>query len=306
MARYLLKRVVSIVFTLFLVCTLTFIMMKAVPGGPFTTDKKLPPNVLAALEAKYHLDDPLWKQYIDYLKGVATFDYGPSFKKDGVMVSDMIRESFPASGKLALAAVAIILVVGIPFGILAALRRDRLPDYITSVLATLGIAVPTFVLGTVILYIFGSKLRWIPSHGLDSWKCYIGPSISLSGFSLAYVLRLTRSSMLEVLNADYMRTARAKGLPEGKVIFKHGLKNALIPVVTYVGPMVAALMTGSFVTEKIFAIPGLGKFFVDAINNRDYTVIMGTTMFYAILASFMILVVDITYALLDPRIKFED
>lgn len=306
MAKYILKRCVSIIITLFLVCTITFIMMKAVPGGPFTTEKKLPPKVLASLEKKYHLDDPLWKQYVDYVKGAATFDFGPSFKKDGVMVSDMIAQSFPVSAKLGLVALTIVILLGIPFGIIAALKQNKLPDYITTVFATLGIAIPTFVLGTVILYVFGAKLGVIPTHGLDSWKCYIGPSISLAGFSLAYVLRLTRSSMLSVCGQDYIRTARAKGLPERKVIFKHALKNAMIPVVTYIGPMTAGIMVGSFVTEKIYAIPGMGKFFVEAINNRDYTVIMGTTMLYAAMAAIMILAVDIAYAFLDPRIKFQD
>lgn len=306
MAKYILKRCVSIIVTLFLVCTITFIMMKAVPGGPFTTERNLPQNVLEALEKKYHLDDPVWKQYVDYVKGAATFDFGPSFKKDGVMVSDMIAQSFPVSAKLGLVALAIVIILGIPFGIIAALKQNKFPDYLTTVFATLGIAIPTFVLGTLILYVFGSKLGWIPTHGLDSWKSYIGPSISLAGFSLAYVLRLTRSSMLGVCGQDYIRTARAKGLPERKVIFKHALKNTLIPVVTYIGPMTAGIMTGSFVTEKIFAIPGMGKFYVEAINNRDYTVIMGTTMFYAAIAAIMILAVDIAYAFLDPRIKFQD
>ncbi|MDY2753774.1 MAG: ABC transporter permease [Blautia obeum] len=306
MAKYILKRCVSIIVTLFLVCTITFIMMKAVPGGPFTTERNLPQNVLEALERKYHLDDPVWKQYVDYVKGAVVFDFGPSFKKDGVMVSDMIAQSFPVSAKLGLVALAIVIILGIPCGIIAALKQNKIPDYLAMIFATLGIAIPTFVLGTVILYVFGSKLGWIPTHGLSSWKGYIGPSISLAGFSLAYVLRLTRSSMLGECGQDYVRTARAKGLPERKVIFKHALKNALIPVVTYIGPMTAGIMTGSFVTEKIYAIPGMGKFYVEAINNRDYTVIMGTTMFYAAIAAIMILAVDIAYAFLDPRIKFQD
>ena len=284
----------------------TSFMMKAVPGGPFTTERNLPQNVLEALERKYHLDDPVWKQYVDYVKGAVVFDFGPSFKKDGVMVSDMIAQSFPVSAKLGLVALAIVIILGIPCGIIAALKQNKIPDYLAMIFATLGIAIPTFVLGTVILYVFGSKLGWIPTHGLSSWKGYIGPSISLAGFSLAYVLRLTRSSMLGECGQDYVRTARAKGLPERKVIFKHALKNALIPVVTYIGPMTAGIMTGSFVTEKIYAIPGMGKFYVEAINNRDYTVIMGTTMFYAAIAAIMILAVDIAYAFLDPRIKFQD
>ncbi len=305
MVRFILKRIVSIIVTLFIVCTLTFAMMHAVPGGPFTGERNLPANVLEALEKKYHLDDPLWKQYLDYLKGVVTLDFGPSYKKDGVMVSDMLSQGFPVSARLGGITSLIIIGLGVPLGIFSALKRGRWPDYIITVFATLGIAVPTFVLGTLILYIFGAKLSWIPTFGLDTWRHYIGPAVSLSGFSLAFVLRLTRSSMLEVMSQDYIRTARAKGLSWGRVIGKHALKNALIPVVTYVGPMIAGIMTGSFVTEKIFAIPGMGKFFVEAISNRDYTVIMGTTLFYAAFAAAMILVVDIVYVVLDPRIKFD-
>ncbi len=306
MAKYILKRVFSIIITLFLVCTLTFIMMRSVPGGPFTTDKKITPEVLAAMEEKYGLDDPILVQYVNYVKGVFTLDFGPSFKKDGVMVNDMIAQSFPVSAKLGLVAIVLVIVVGIPLGIIAALRQNKLPDYLATIFASLGIAIPTFVLGSVMLYVFGAQMGIIPTHGLDSWKHYIGPSISLAGFSIAYVLRLTRSSMLNVIGQDYIRTARAKGLPEYKVVYKHALKNAMIPVVTYMGPMIAGIMSGSFVTEKIFAIPGMGKFFVEAINNRDYTVIMGTTMFYALIAAVMILVVDIVYVLIDPRIKFQD
>lgn len=305
MVKYVLKRVLSILLTLLIVCSITFFMMKAVPGGPFTTDKVLPESVMDALNEKYHLNDPLWKQYIDYMVGVFTFDIGPSFKKVGVNVEDLMREGFPVSARLGLVTLVLILVVGIPLGIIAVLKRGKWPDYLATIFATIGIAVPTFVMGTVMLYVFGSKLGWIPTYGFDTWKHYIGPCCALAAFSMAFVMRLTRSSMIDVMNQDYILTAKAKGLPKRQVIFKHALKNALIPVVTYVGPMTAGLMSGSFVTEKIFAIPGMGKFFVEAINNRDYTVIMGTTFFYAAMAAFMILLVDILYAALDPRIKYE-
>ncbi len=305
MFKYICKRVVSIFVTLLIVCSLTFVMMKIIPGGPFTGEKNLPDSVLESLNEKYHLNDPVLKQYTDYIKGVFTFNMGPSFKKVGVNVQDIIRESFPVSAKLGGVTLVIILIVGIPLGIWAALGRGRWQDYLVTIIATVGIAVPTFVTGSLILYVFGAKLGWIPTYGFDSWKCYIGPCVSLAAFSMAFVMRLTRSSMLDVMGQDYIRTAKAKGLPRRKVIFKHALKNALIPVVTYVGPMTAGLMSGSFVTEKIFAIPGMGKFYVEAINNRDYTVIMGTTFFYALLAATMILVVDIVYAILDPRIKYK-
>ena len=305
MFKYICKRVVSIFVTLLIVCSLTFVMMKIIPGGPFTGEKNLPDSVLESLNEKYHLNDPVLKQYADYIKGVFTFNMGPSFKKVGVNVQDIIRESFPVSAKLGGVTLVIILIVGIPLGIWAALGRGRWQDYLVTIIATVGIAVPTFVTGSLILYVFGAKLGWIPTYGFDSWKCYIGPCVSLAAFSMAFVMRLTRSSMLDVMGQDYIRTAKAKGLPRRKVIFKHAFKNALIPVVTYVGPMTAGLMSGSFVTEKIFAIPGMGKFYVEAINNRDYTVIMGTTFFYALLAATMILVVDIVYAILDPRIKYK-
>lgn len=305
MFKYICKRVVSIFVTLLIVCSLTFVMMKIIPGGPFTGEKNLPDSVLESLNEKYHLNDPVLKQYTDYIKGVFTFNMGPSFKKVGVNVQDIIRESFPVSAKLGGVTLVIILIVGIPLGIWAALGRGRWQDYLVTIIATVGIAVPTFVTGSLILYVFGAKLGWIPTYGFDSWKCYIGPCVSLAAFSMAFVMRLTRSSMLDVMGQDYIRTAKAKGLPRRKVIFKHALKNALIPVVTYVGPMTAGLMSGSFVTEKIFAIPGMGKFYVEAINNRDYTVIMGTTFFFALLAATMILVVDIVYAILDPRIKYK-
>ena len=305
MFKYVCKRVVSIFVTLLIVCSLTFVMMKIIPGGPFTGERNLPDSVLEALNEKYHLNDPVLKQYTDYIKGVFTFNMGPSFKKVGVNVQDIIRESFPVSAKLGGVTLVIILIVGIPLGIWAALGRGKWQDYLVTIIATVGIAVPTFVTGSLILYVFGAKLGWIPTYGFDSWKCYIGPCVSLAAFSMAFVMRLTRSSMLDVMGQDYIRTAKAKGLPRRKVIFKHALKNALIPVVTYVGPMTAGLMSGSFVTEKIFAIPGMGKFYVEAINNRDYTVIMGTTFFFALLAATMILVVDIVYAILDPRIKYK-
>lgn len=305
MFKYVLKRILSILLTLWIVCSLTFFMMKAVPGGPFTGEKVLPEPVLEALNEKYHLNDPLFKQYIDYMVGIFTFNIGPSFKKIGVNVEDMMRAGFPVSAKLGAVTMVIILIVGVPLGIVAVLNRGKWPDYLATILSTIGIAVPTFVMGSVMLYVFGSRLGWIPTYGFDSLKHYIGPCLTLAAFSMAFVMRLTRSSMIDVMNQDYIITAKAKGLPKHQIIFKHALKNALIPVVTYVGPMTASLMSGSFVTEKIFAIPGMGKFFVEAINNRDYTVIMGTTFYYAALAAFMILLVDIFYAILDPRIKYE-
>lgn len=306
MLKYIIKRFISMFVTLFFVITLTFFLMHSIPGGPFTREKTLPPAVEEALNKKYHLDDPLAKQYIDYLKGVATLDFGPSFQKVGVEVTDMIKDGFPVSAKVGGMACLSIIVIGIPLGLISALKQSKWQDYVVSVVATIGVTVPSFVMATIIIYVFSSKLGWLPSNGLTSWKHYIGPVIALGGFSLAFVSRLTRSSMLEVLRQDYIMTAKAKGLSEFKVISKHALKNALIPVVTYVGPMIAAVLTGSFVVERIFAIPGMGKLFVESVGNRDYTVILGVTIFYAAFSIFMIFLVDIAYGLIDPRIKLED
>ena len=293
--------------TLWFVVTITFFLMHSIPGGPFDLNEKaLPPQVLEALNEKYHLNDPLYKQYFDYLKGVATFELGPSFSRPGITVNQLIEQGFPVSARLGGLAALVVIIVGVPVGIVSALKQNKWEDYLVTIFATLGVAVPGFVLGTLIVYVFSARMDVLPAYGLDSWKHYIGPVITLSGFSLAFVSRLTRSSLLEVMQQDYIRTARAKGLPELTVIFKHALKNSLIPVITYMGPMIAAIMTGSFVTEKIFAIPGMGRHFVESVGNRDYTVLLGTTIFYAAFAIFMIFLVDIAYGLIDPRIKLGD
>jgi oligopeptide transport system permease protein len=293
--------------TLWFVVTITFFLMHSIPGGPFDLNEKaLPPQVLEALNEKYHLNDPLYKQYFDYLKGVATFELGPSFSRPGITVNQLIEQGFPVSARLGGLAALVVIIVGVPVGIVSALKQNKWEDYLVTVFATLGVAVPGFVLGTLIVYVFSARMDVLPAYGLDTWKHYIGPVITLSGFSLAFVSRLTRSSLLEVMQQDYIRTARAKGLPELTVIFKHALKNSLIPVITYMGPMIAAIMTGSFVTEKIFAVPGMGRHFVESVGNRDYTVLLGTTIFYAAFAIFMIFLVDIAYGLIDPRIKLGD
>jgi len=304
--RFLFNRAIASILTLLVIITLTFTMMHAIPGGPFTRERALPPAVLEALNKKYHLDDPVWKQYVDYVAGVARLDLGPSFQRRGVTVNQLIKEGWPYTVKIGTAAVLMIVVLGIPAGIISALKQNKWQDHTVMVLATLGVTIPSFVMATGIVYIFSARLGWLPSNGLTSWKHLIGPTIALGGFSLAFVARLMRSSMLEVLQQDYIRTARAKGLPESMVIGKHALKNALIPVVTYMGPTVAFILTGSFVVERIFAIPGIGKHFVEAVGNRDYTVIMGLTIFYAVFLIIAVLIVDLLYGLIDPRIKLED
>lgn len=303
MIGYYLKRVLSALFTLFIITTLTFFMMRAIPGGPFTREKPLPPQIIAQLNAKYNLDDPVFIQYLNYMKGVATFDLGPSFKELGLTVNDLIEQGFPGSMKVGLVAVIFILFIGIPLGIISALKQNQVIDHVVMVIATIGVTVPSFVVATLYIYLISSRVSWIPITGLANPIAYIGPAIALSGYSLSYVARLTRSSMLEVLRQDYIRTARANGLSERRVIGKHALKNALIPVVTYVGPMIAAILTGSFVVERIFAINGIGRYFVESVSNRDYTVIIGMTVFYAALYIIMVLFVDVAYSFIDPRIK---
>lgn len=294
------------VITIFLVITLTFLLMHSIPGGPFTKEKKLPPAIEDALNKKYNLDAPLSEQYVDYLKGVATFDLGPSFQYEGMTVNKLIKDGFPTSARLGTFAVLLTLVLGIPFGVLSALKQNKWQDYIVMFLATIGITIPAFVLATIFIYFFALKLGVLPTFGLDSWKGYILPVLALSGYSLSFITRLTRSSMLEVMQQDYIRTARAKGIPERVVIFKHALRNSILPVVTYVGPMIAAILTGSFIIEKIFALPGMGRHFVQSITNRDYTTIMGITIFFATFLVFMVLIVDIVYLFVDPRIKLDE
>lgn len=303
MKGYYAKRLVSSLITLILIATLTFAMMHSIPGGPFTRERPVPDEILRVLNEKYNLDAPLHEQYFDYMKGLATFDLGPSYSKIGTTVNDLLEAGFPASAKIGLMASALIILIGIPIGITSALKQNSSVDYLVMFLATLGVTVPNFVVSTLIIYFFAGKLGWLPSFGIENPLGYVGPVIALTGYSLSFVTRLTRSSMLEVLRQDYIRTARANGLLEYKVIFKHAVKNALIPVVTYVGPMVAAILTGSFVVERIFAVPGIGRHFVESVGNRDYTTIMGMTVFYAAFYIVMVLFVDIAYGFIDPRIR---
>ncbi len=303
MKSYLLRRLVSIVVTIILITSLTFIMMHSIPGGPFTRERPVPDEILKSLNKKYNLDDPISIQYLNYMKGLITFDLGPSYSKIGTSVNDLISSGFPASAKIGLLATLVIVIMGIPLGVISALKQNAKLDYFVMFMATLGITVPNFVIATLIIYFFAGKLGWLPSFGLQTPLSYIGPVIALAGYSLSFVTRLTRSSMLEVLRQDYIRTARANGIKELSVIGRHAVKNALIPVITYIGPMIAAILTGSFVVESIFAIPGIGRYFVESVGNRDYTTIMGVTVFYAVFYIFMVLLVDIAYGFIDPRIK---
>lgn len=303
MNRYYIKRIVSAVVTILLIATVTFFMMRAIPGGPFSRERALPDAIIEALNRKYNLDAPLFKQYVDYMLGLFTFDLGPSFRRLGYTVNDLIAAGFPVSAQIGLFAVLTIVIVGIPLGVLSALRQNKVEDYVVMFLATLGVTIPSFVVATVYIYFFAGQWKLVPAFGLNSPASYIGPVIALSGYSISFVARLTRSSMLEVLRQDYVRTARASGLSNFVVIYKYALKNALIPVITYMGPMIAAILTGSFVVERIFALPGMGYMYVEGVNNRDYTVVLGSTVFYAIFYVIMVLLVDIGYMLADPRIR---
>ncbi|EFE28886.1 oligopeptide transport system permease protein OppB [Filifactor alocis ATCC 35896] len=303
MGGYVVRRIVSMIITLFFVITLTFVMMHSIPGNPFTGEKKLPPAIEKALMEKYNLDKPLSQQYVDYVSGVAKGDFGPSMKYNGRTVNDLIGDGFPVSAELGGLAILLIVILGIPLGVVAALKQGTWVDRTMIFFAIVGVTIPSFVLATLLIYVFGTKLKWLPTSRWVSWKSRIMPTIALGVSSIAYVARLTRSSMLEVINQDYIRTARAKGLSETVVVFKHALKNALIPVVTYLGPLTAAILTGSFIIEKIFAVPGMGRMFVESISNRDYTVIMGVTIFYSLILVLFIFIVDLIYGLIDPRIK---
>lgn len=293
------------VVTLWLVATITFILMNLVPGGPFLAEKAPSEATLKALNEKYGLDQPLIVQYKNYMTRLLRGDMGPSLKQRGRTVNQIISNGFKSSAKVGGISVLFALIVGITLGSIAAMNRGKWIDNVIIVLSTCGIAVPSFVVSTVLMMIFSVKLKLLPTYGLSSPLHYIMPVMALSFYPMSYITRLMRSSMLEVLGQDYMRTARAKGLSNFKMIFKHALRNAILPVVTYLGPLLAYTLTGSFVIEKIFTIPGLGNDFISSITNRDYMLIMGTTVFLAALLITMNLLVDIAYKLIDPRIKLK-
>ncbi|SHE33651.1 ABC transporter permease [Desulforamulus putei] len=300
---YLLRRLFTMAVALWLIITITFVIMHAVPGGPFASEKKLPDAIKKNLEERYHLNDPLWKQYIDYFSNLLQGDLGPSFIYEHQTVNSIIKTCFPVSATLGSLAIFFSLMVGLSAGIMAALKQNRWVDYLTMFLATLCFSVPSFILSGILMYAFAYQLGWLPAAMWGTWQQAVLPTIALSAFPTAFIARLMRSSMLEVLRQDYLRTARAKGLSETTVVLRHAVRNAILPVVTYMGPMVATILTGSFVVESIFAIPGLGRWFVLSVINRDYTVILGVTVFYSVLLMLMNLLVDLAYTLIDPRIK---
>ena len=303
MLKYVVKRVFLAIITLLIICAITFFAMNAIPGGPFDGEKAISEEVRAALERRYNLDKPVPEQFVLYMKNLLHGDFGISLKT-GREIKTVIGESFVVSAKLGGMAVVVAVILGVIFGSIAALTRNHLPDRLIIFFSTLLTSLPSFVLGTLLLLVFCVKLGWIPVWSVDN-RNYVLPVISLAAYPMAYITRLTKTSMLDVMGQDYVRTARAKGVSTLKVIFKHTLRNALIPVITYVGPMTASILTGSLVVEQIFTIGGLGAKFVDGLTNRDYTLIMGTTIFLAVLMVTVNLITDIVYKLIDPRIKLD-
>ncbi len=302
MARFLLRRIISSFLTLLAIVTITFFLMHTVPGGPFNSEK-MDPVAQENMYRKYGLDKPVIEQYGIYLGQVAQLDLGPSLKLRGRSVNSIIAEKFPVSARLGGITLVVAVVIGVSLGIAAAFKHESLLDRFIMLFTTFGISIPGFVVGTLLLVVFGALLNVAPTTWSNNPANYVLPIITYSFYPICYVTKLTRSSMLETLGQDYIRTAKAKGLSTFKVHYKHALKNSIIPVITYLGPLTAYLITGGFAVEKIFSIPGLGRFFIDSISNRDYPLIMGTTIFLAILVISINMIVDILYTVVDPRIK---
>ncbi|MBL5768893.1 ABC transporter permease [Heyndrickxia sporothermodurans] len=301
---YILKRFFTMILTIWVIATLTFVIMKLIPGDPFASDADvLPQEVLENIRANYNLDKPIPVQYVLYLKSLVTLDLGPSIQSKTRTVNDIIASGFPASATLGLQSIVIALIFGLLLGIIAALNHNRFLDYTAMVIAIIGISIPSFILAPLLIKFFAVKWGILPVASWGTWQHTILPSIALATTPLAVVARFMRSSMIDVMNQNYIKTADAKGLTTTKLVFKHGIRNAILPVVTFIGPLFVSLITGTFVIEKIFAIPGIGRYFVDSIFNRDYPVIMGTTVFFSVILVVTLFLIDISYRLIDPRIK---
>lgn len=309
MTRFIVRRVLSLIPTIFLIITFSFIIVRAAPGGPFASEKKLPPEILANLLKKYHMDEPIHMQYLRYLGDVLQGDLGPSFRYKDFTVNQLIGQALPASLFLGILSLTVAVFLGIGVGTISALRQNSVIDYTAMSLAVIGISVPLFVIGPLSKLLFALKLGWLPTSGWiggrTSWLVLILPVVTLSFPFFAYIARLSRASILEVLRSDYIRTARAKGLSESTVVLRHVLKGAMLPVVSYLGPAFAGIITGSVVVETVFLVPGMGRFFIQAATNRDYTLIMGDVIVYSLILVTMNLVVDIVYGFLDPRISYK-
>lgn len=303
MAKFILGRILQAIPTLLIIAALTFFMTRMAPGGPFDSEKPIPEEIKERIEAHYGLNEPLHEQFLLYIGNLLQGDLGPSFKYIGWEVSELIAQAFPVSAQLGLCSLAIALALGLPAGIVAALRKNSPWDYVPMSIAMVGICLPTFVLGPALILLFSTKLGWFSPMGWYSMSDIVLPSLTLGLFYAAYIARLTRAGMLETLNQDYVRTARAKGAPPSQVVLKHALRGGLLPVVTFLGPAFAGLISGSFIIETIFFIPGLGRFFVTAAFNRDYTMVLGTVLFYATLIILLNLLVDVIQAALDPKAR---
>lgn len=303
MVRYIIKRICMGCITILAITTITFFIMHNIPGNPFAKEGKMPEAVYENLLSYYNLDKPLGEQYLIYLKNLAQLDLGPSTKSKTRTVNDYIADNFPVSAQLGITAFVFALVTGIILGIIAALKRNRWPDYVCTIIAIIGVSVPNFILATLLIEVFALRLGWVPTSGWGTISNIILPAMAISMMPIAHITRMMRSSMIEVLGQDYIRTAKAKGLSQFKVIKRHALRNSLLPVITIVGTTFANIIVGSFVVENIFRIPGLGKYFVQSITNRDYSVILGTTVFYSVILIVVYIIVDILYVLIDPRIQ---
>jgi oligopeptide transport system permease protein len=305
MATYLVRRFLWIIPVLFVVSLITFALMHAVPGGPWDAEKHLPASTEAFLNAKYGLDKPVWEQYVNWIGAIITrFDFGPSYGYRDRTVNQIIGDGIVPTIQLGLLAFTLSVVVGIPLGIIAALGHNRWPDYLSTAISIVGIATPSFVLAILLIVIFGVLLHWFPTNGWKTPNTFVLPTVALAGFPISQIARYTRASMLEVTRRDYIRTAQSKGVRNSAVVTRHMIRNALIPVVTILGPLFAFLVTGSFIIERIFSVPGVGRFYVQSIGQRDYGLLMAMTLIYAFAVAFLNLVVDVLYAYIDPRIRY--
>jgi oligopeptide transport system permease protein len=303
--RYSIRRLLGAIPTLLILIAVSFLLIRAAPGGPFSTERQLLPEIEANLRATYHLDEPLYRQFGRYLWGLAHFDFGPSFQYRDYTVTELVETGFPVSLRLGGLAILIALFIGTFAGCVAALRQNKPLDHGVMAVAMTGISIPNFVMAPLLILIFAVYLHWLPAGGLGDSRNLVLPVIALALPQIAYLARLTRGSMIEVLRSNFIRTARAQGLPTGQIVLRHALKPALLPVVSYLGPATAGVITGSVVVEQIFGVPGLGRFFVTAALNRDYTLVMGVVVFYGVLIIVFNFLVDLAYAWLDPKVKLE-
>ena len=305
MVKFILKRIGTMIIAMFMIILITFTLMHSIPGGPFTNTKGVPEEVTQAMEAKDGLDQPMPVQFVKYLGSLLHGDFGPSYKYTGKTVNDFIATGAPVSAKLGLVTLVFVLLTSIPMGILAALKNGKWQDMLLMAIATIGVTIPSFVIASMLIYVFSFKLNVLPTFGLDSWKSYILPVIAMGGYSVSYLARLMRSSLLEVMQADYIDTARAKGLRKQAVILGHALKNSMLPVITMMALQFSGMLSGAVITESIFAIPGIGRLATTAIQNRDMPVLQGTVLFTTVLVIAGNLIADLLYSVLDPRIRKE-